>query len=1132
MPDPHHLCRRILELLQTAETPLSAREIAAALNHTDGPTVEKEDVNRCLYSERLKNLVVQDSSYRWSIKSTAPLAMEPAPAAASQEQPRSELWARFARLVSYYIDCIHEDEGTAARFFLGDEGQKFLALPLATEWSLSEQTSLRLDVTGPSSRFAAELRQRRATATLFYGYPLYVHWIPRSKKGWTGGFAVPVFLQSVDFEIRGTELDATLVHEWPRLNSEFIRSIRFSSEEKKHFLDELGMLDPEAEPPDDGLADIVRRMVRHREWVESVERLEPEKLMDDPPIPEIARGGLYNRAILVIGDRPPYTKGLEYELPKLRDDATDEDLERSALRFFFAGEATRQPESEATDDVPPLVEVVPLNDEQRAAVRSAFEKSMTVVTGPPGTGKSQVVLSVLANAYVRRQRVLFTSRNNKAVNVVEARLNGLSRHPLMVRTGRRSGQRDLRAELLKFLTQVLSVSVTQEDRLAEEEARRAVQHLQNRREEVWTRLESVRHLRNEVDRLDKELLTIRKALPSQAWKAFWSLPAIPPNCDPAQAIDVLETHLERRSGLFSRIGLLLRRRKDFAVVRSLAQSLRAHPALFGPQPETDLSVHQLRSWWRYLQEVRRRLRALEVVLAYRRMYSKLKSSPTPDVFARQIALVETNLWDWGSRFIAAHGSLLPDRVNAEIRRALGQFRATIERLAHDQVGGRVYGKLMGEQERLFTKITEVLPVWCVTNLAASGSLPFESSVFDLLVIDEASQCDIPSALPLLYRARRVMIIGDPQQLRHISTIERHRDQQLQNKHGLTSVEDQPYSFSTNSLFDLAATCIGDLSVVSLREHFRSHVDIVAFSNEQWYRNTLVVCTDYRQLHGYSRGAPGIRWTQVRGSVNRPGGGGALNVQEAAAVVEELQSLLVDRQFPGSVGVVTPFRAQANRIRELVNERLDFSIITQSELIVDTAHGFQGDERDVILFSPCASDVMPRGARHFLSSTGNLFNVAITRARTLLHVVGDRDACASCGIRHVEEFARYVAQLENRTHESSERRGELADPRIGYWEMPFYEALVAAGLRPIPQYREHQYILDLAIKEGELWLDIEIDGELYHKEWDGTRSRRDVIRDLRLTALGWRVKRFWVYQIRDEMDACVREIIELVNAHRS
>jgi len=314
-------------------------------------------------------------------------------------------------------------------------------------------------------------------------------------------------------------------------------------------------------------------------------------------------------------------------------------------------------------------------------------------------------------------------------------------------------------------------------------------------------------------------------------------------------------------------------------------------------------------------------------------------------------------------------------------------------------------------------------------------------------------------------------------------------------------------------------------VIGLREHFRSHADIVEYSNREWYRGALRVCTDYRKLAKPSGQSKSIKWTPVQGTVRRARGGGDYNREEAEQVVNELEALLVQRGFAGTVGVVTPFRPQVNLIRDIVNQRLDLHFLEKAELTVDTAYGFQGDERDAMLFSPCVGHEMPRGAKWFLGEFSNLFNVSVTRARSLLHVVGDPSACASCGIKHIEKFARYFQRLKH-GRGSVPHRKIFDDSSVGPFEEPLYKALVEAGLKPIPQYQEHQYRLDLALPECNPPVDIEVDGELFHKEWDGTRCREDVIRDLRLTALGWRVQRFWVYQVRDEMDSCVKKVLKL------
>jgi len=396
----------------------------------------------------------------------------------SQEDESIPSWERFGQFLSYYLDCVREDDSQGARLFLRDEGTKFLPLPLAVEWCLSDQGVLRVPVSRERGSFLGQLRQRGRAGALFYGYPLYVDWIERSRSGWTGGFAVPVFLQPIEYyEVVQDELHLELGHEWPRANPEFLCSVFHSAEERRSFLHDLGLLEEEGDPPENGLADIVRRMTQIGLPGEVVEFLDPENLQQEPPVSSISGSGYYNRAILVVGEQSRYTRGLEYELEILRDKVSQFSLEKSSLSLFFGQQAANERSAAVDTADVSIAEVVPLNDEQREAVRSAFSRGLTVVTGPPGTGKSQVVLSVLANAYLRGMRVLFASRNHKPIDVVEERINSLSQHPIVLRLGRRSRERDLRAELLTFLSQVLSGSVSDEDRLAEKEAREALASL-------------------------------------------------------------------------------------------------------------------------------------------------------------------------------------------------------------------------------------------------------------------------------------------------------------------------------------------------------------------------------------------------------------------------------------------------------------------------------------------------------------------------------------------------------------------------------------------------------------------------------------------------------------------------------
>lgn len=219
----------------------------------------------------------------------------------------------------------------------------------------------------------------------------------------------------------------------------------------------------------------------------------------------------------------------------------------------------------------------------------------------------------------------------------------------------------------------------------------------------------------------------------------------------------------------------------------------------------------------------------------------------------------------------------------------------------------------------------------------------------------------------------------------------------------------------------------------------------------------------------------------------------------------------------------------------MHQRQDLtSYLNASEFLSEAVHSFQGDERDVMIFSPVITSDPPRGALWFLDTYKNLFNVAITRARAALIIVGDKSGIINCKIDHLSKFARYTDQLINQKPQPKNPNKSDFGPtyptvsnpeRVSEWEHLFYEALYRAGVRPIPQYPLEKYVLDFALISGDRRLNIEIDGEHYHRNWDGELCRRDQIRNQRLMELGWDVLRFWVYQVRDDLDRCVDRVLE-------
>src|ERR1039457_677202 len=142
------------------------------------------------------------------------------------------------------------------------------------------------------------------------------------------------------------------------------------------------------------------------------------------------------------------------ELRKLAQ-LDEETVRDTALGHWLRGESIEvlPPEDR------PLLEVLPMNTEQRQAVLQGLSAPLTVVTGPPGTGKSQVVVSLLVNSAWQGGSVLFSSKNNHAVDVVESRTNELGAHPLLLRLGREEHH----ARLAQQLTAGLAESSSADD---------------------------------------------------------------------------------------------------------------------------------------------------------------------------------------------------------------------------------------------------------------------------------------------------------------------------------------------------------------------------------------------------------------------------------------------------------------------------------------------------------------------------------------------------------------------------------------------------------------------------------------------------------------------------------------------
>lgn len=278
----------------------------------------------------------------------------------------------------------------------------------------------------------------------------------------------------------------------------------------------------------------------------------------------------------------------------------------------------------------------------------------------------------------------------------------------------------------------------------------------------------------------------------------------------------------------------------------------------------------------------------------------------------------------------------------------------------------------------FSKILEVLPVWLADLSQLNGVIPLEKEVFNLVIIDEATQCDIASALPAIYRAKKVLIAGDPNQLKHYSFISRAYQNSLKSKFKIP--EDKFFDYRERSILDVFISKVTNQEqVVFLREHFRSTPSLIQFSNQNFYHNQLeIIKSTPNHIDGRH-----LKLVNVKGLRNENG----VNEIEALAVLDQLDKFISDFEplsTPPSIGIIGMLSDQSNFIKTLIRSRYDLTTIKRFKLLCGTPYHFQGTEREIILLSLGITNECHHSAlRHI--STPEVLNVGVTRARSQQYV---------------------------------------------------------------------------------------------------------------------------------------------------
>ncbi len=339
-----------------------------------------------------------------------------------------------------------------------------------------------------------------------------------------------------------------------------------------------------------------------------------------------------------------------------------------------------------------------------------------------------------------------------------------------------------------------------------------------------------------------------------------------------------------------------------------------------------------------------------------------------------------------------------------------------------------FSKYLGKKENI-AKLQKIFPIIATTCISAHR-IGEPEPMFDMVIMDEASQCNLAVSLVPILRGRNLMLVGDPQQLAPVILLDEITNEKLKKRYQVS----EEYDYRKNSIYKTFLACDAVSDETLLHNHYRCHKDIIGFNNRKYYNSQLNILSE-------SGGEEPLVYLDMPDS--------AADLRNTAPA-EAFEIARYAAAHPGKeIGVITPFVNQRKRIEE------ELARAGVTGVTCGTVHAFQGDEKDIILFSTAITGQTRAGTYEWLKNNKELINVATSRAKDQLVILSSRKDLerlhGSDGEDDLYELAQYVW---------SKGTTEVT---------PRHTASRALGIKPFSSATEEAFLASLNHALENIWL---------------------------------------------------------------
>lgn len=481
-----------------------------------------------------------------------------------------------------------------------------------------------------------------------------------------------------------------------------------------------------------------------------------------------------------------------------------------------------------------------------------------------------------------------------------------------------------------------------------------------------------------------------------------------------------------------------------------------------------------------------------------------------------------------------------NRIAARARtyRSQKQYRSALEsiarKLSRTKKAYKTFDQLKSDPFN-FEAMSAVTPIWMMGLDDASRILPLQPNLFDYVIVDEASQCNISYTLPVMYRAKHAIFFGDTLQMRDTTIAFKSNNQliSLARKHSIPEdLQIKAEGDSVKSVMDIAK--LNGFEMTILKKHYRSPIELIGFSNENFYapknrrlevvNDDIFVTEDGRILKTH------LIQVDTSAEISSKS-----NLSEAYYIKQLINTMKSDERKKGkSIAVLSFFNEQTELLRR---------VIPDEDVKISTIEGIQGDERDIVIYSFVITS--PNDKRRYIALTGESgeilkeinegrVNVAFSRAKLQVHAVTSLAPNLWPDGIWIKRYLEYIEK-----HGRVKRLAKTEQCFDSHFEEEVYDYLMQKldlnEYRISTQVESCGFKIDqviTSVKTGKK-LAIECDGPTHFDDGDGqVRVESDFERQFVLETAHWTFYRISYIDWQQRKGSAKKDLLDAITDHFS